>query len=165
MSYYLGQNNCVENLKAWTDRFWSKVIHTKTCWIWVGQTDKDGYGKFSIGKHGSQKHYRAHRLGYFLWNDVIPDENKLVCHSCDNKRCVRGSHLFLGTQKDNILDAVKKNRHSILPGEKHPKAKLTEIEVKFIKTLKLSSRIIGMMFGVSKSCIDGIKYGYTWRHL
>lgn len=37
-------------------------------------------------------------------------EEKVIMHKCDNPRCIRPSHLKLGTQKDNIEDKVKKNR-------------------------------------------------------
>jgi hypothetical protein len=36
--------------------------------------------------------------------------NLNICHRCDNKACVRLDHLFLGTQLDNVRDAVSKNR-------------------------------------------------------
>ena len=35
-----------------------------------------------------------------------------VCHICDNPRCIRDEHHFLGTCGDNIRDAVKKGRHA-----------------------------------------------------
>lgn len=35
-----------------------------------------------------------------------------VCHTCDNTQCIVDKHQFLGTQRTNVLDAVKKGRHS-----------------------------------------------------
>ena len=33
-----------------------------------------------------------------------------VCHTCDNRRCIRDSHHFPGTQADNLQDASRKGR-------------------------------------------------------
>lgn len=37
-------------------------------------------------------------------------KNLQVLHECDNPICCNPSHLFLGTQKDNIQDMIKKGR-------------------------------------------------------
>jgi len=44
----------------------------------------------------------------------------LVCHHCDNKRCINPDHLFVGTAKDNTVDMIKKGRYvNGFTGRKH----------------------------------------------
>ncbi len=92
-----------------TERFWNHVnkegpipIHRPDlgpCWIWTAATDKDGYGVID--------EWRTHRLSYWMAFGIIP-EGHLICHHCDNPGCIRPTHLFPGTQKQNIQDAVAK---------------------------------------------------------
>lgn len=86
-------------------RFWSKVRKTESCWIWDGSLFHDGYGLFKY----SGKNKRAHRVAWFLENGEIP-ANLFVCHTCDNLRCVRPDHLFIGSVSDNKRDCVNKKR-------------------------------------------------------
>jgi hypothetical protein len=57
----------------------------------------------------------AHRVSFTIHKGVIP-EGLMVCHSCDNRLCVNPDHLFLGTQKDNMQDCLKKGRLKIPDG-------------------------------------------------
>lgn len=106
-------------------RFWSRVLKTPDgrlgrCWLWVGEVDKDGYGRV---KHKGRGH-RTHRMSWELTNGQIP-KGILVLHTCDNPTCVRPSHLFLGTTQDNIDDKTRKGR---APGRRKLATKLTTQE-------------------------------------
>lgn len=37
----------------------------------------------------------------------------MACHHCDNKKCVRPSHIFIGTQKDNMQDWTRKGKNRL----------------------------------------------------
>jgi len=54
----------------------------------------------------------------------IGDSLLAVCHTCDNPWCLNDSHHFLGTWKDNVMDAVIKGRHSIWQPEIREAARL-----------------------------------------
>jgi hypothetical protein len=86
-------------------RFWKKVDTSGECWEWRASLWGGGYGCFWTG----EKRALAHRVSWELAHGEIPS-GMCVCHSCDNKLCVRPDHLFLGTQRDNVQDAIKKNR-------------------------------------------------------
>lgn len=75
------------------------------CWLWEKSCNELGYGLFSI----KGVRHRAHRFSWELKNGPIP-EGLFACHHCDTPGCVNPNHLFIGTQKDNIRDAMKKGR-------------------------------------------------------
>lgn len=90
------------------------------CWIWTGGCDASGYGLFYYhDETGRRRRTRAHRwlLGHLrskpLTREVVGKED--ACHHCDNPPCVRAEadgqgHLYIGTRKQNIADAVERKR-------------------------------------------------------
>lgn len=103
-------------------RFWPRVEKTDDCWLWVGPVSPYGYGV--VYRQGGSM-AQAHRLAWELVEGPIP-EGSLICHACDNRRCVRNDdegvyvvdgveyrrrgHLWLGTPEANMRDMVAKER-------------------------------------------------------
>jgi len=117
------------------------------CLEWTGHRDEWGYGRYGADK-------RAHRVSYAEAFGPIPD-GMLVCHRCDNPRCVEPSHLFLGTNGDNTADRIFKGRCCF--------AKLTREQVAVIRQDSRSRSIVADEYGVSITTIRRIRSGKSWR--
>lgn len=152
-------------ITPWQERFWKYVEKTDSCWIWIGHK-RGGYGQLSLGMSNKQPNVDTHCLSWILHFGEIP-AGMDVCHSCDNRACVRPDHLFLGTAQDNSNDAVKKMRHAF--GERSGCAKLTEDDVREIRELYNHGRRdwknIAPYYGVSNTAIGYAARGETWKHL
>jgi len=146
-----------------TIRFWDKVCKTETCWVWMGSLSINGYGRFNIDGRNTL----AHRAIYFHTNPSA-DQSLLVCHKCDNKRCVNVAHMFLGTVSDNAKDMVSKGRNFVpgLKGEESPVSKLTESQAySILEDTDTSNTVLAEQFGVGQNQIGRIRARKAWKHL
>jgi hypothetical protein len=147
------------------DRFhkYTGEITPSGCIPWTGSTDRKGYGKFCLP---DGKMVIAPRASWELANGPIPD-GLFVCHKCDNPICVNIDHLFLGTPKDNTMDAKSKGR--LNHGEKCHLSKLTSDKVLEIRNLhgtgKYTQAKIAEMFNVSVPNINLIVKRISWNHI
>lgn len=152
-------------------RFWSMIdkrgpVHPvlKTrCWVFVGARTKP---RFRVGGRNVQ----MSRYSYEAHVGPIPD-GLLVCHHCDNPKCVNPEHLFLGTSADNTQDMVRKGRKASQKGECHSQAKLTdeqiaEVRRRYERHCPVNGGLaLAREFGVSKATISMVVNGRIWRHV
>lgn len=145
-------------------RFWAKVrvIHDQnSCWEWLGSKNEAGQGQIRC----EGRTQNASRVSYRLaFGDF--DRSLDVCHHCDNPPCVRPDHLFLGTAKDNVADAVSKGR--MAHGENHVRAKLDNSAVIAIRqafAMGVRQGFLAAKYGIDQSAISNIVRRKKWKHL
>jgi len=145
-------------------KFCSSIrVNTSGCWLWTKCKNSHGYGEFFPG---GRTGFYAHRVAYTWFIGEIP-QRKLVCHLCDVKSCCNPHHLFIGTQTDNMRDAVKKGL--MHKGESSGQSKLnlkqvTEIRTKY-RPYEYGYKKLGKEYSVTWSNIRAIIKGHTWHHV
>lgn len=133
-----------------------KVSYMPTrCWEWSGYVKEGRYGMFAI----ASRPYGAHRVSWIFANRKRIPKGMCILHKCDRPSCVRPSHLFLGTQKENMQDAVSKRR--LASGKVSARAnKLTSDEVEEIRECyaqgDTSQAAIAREYGVSRQNVGYI---------
>lgn len=143
------------------------------CWNWAGSRSGSGYGQFWNGERIIPAHW-------FLL-DAAPTDGNEACHRCDNKLCVRPSHIFIGSHSDNERDKVSKGRHNTAPGcramlavrkvhrgQNNHECKLTEDQARRAKECSRKygeATKLAKEFGVSLTVICDIRAGKRWSHL
>jgi hypothetical protein len=176
------------------DRFFKKTNRTESCWLWIGNKHKAGYGVMQFNGRRTM----AHRVAWQLFRGPIPDGIE-VCHNCpngDNPACVNPDHLFLGTHADNMADAARKGRsasgersgirmhperypkgedhpwkriENFAVGEKNTQAKLTAEQIAQIRDRYakggITQRALAGEFGVHQVTVSKIVKGQRWRHV
>jgi hypothetical protein len=122
----------------------------------------------------------AHRFSYALAHGVTLDSipfTSFVCHHCDNRKCVRPDHLFLGTQSENLRDCASKGRfatparrnaEAARRGELNPKSRLNTRGVRYIRAAHRrgdTKAAIARRLGVGETTVSHVLTGRTWRHV
>lgn len=116
------------------------------CMEYQGCIQANGYSRATVQRKADYGHRHIYRL---LKGD-IPDGLD-VCHRCDNRKCINPDHLFLGTRRENMADAVSKGRQA--RGASLPHTKLTTFitqEIAAMAKQGLPYKEIAARFGICK---------------
>ena len=159
--------------KSLDERFWSKVDKDgptmshmdSNCWVWTAGKSGNGYGYIRV----NGKLMGAHSAGWLLQTG---EEPTFLRHRCDNRLCVRASHLIDGEYAEqhrlNMQDMVDRGRCSRPKGEKNGRARLTESLVKEIRRRYADGelqRTLAMDYGVTGVTIGLIVRRKRWAHV
>lgn len=133
------------------------------CWVWGLTVDNRGYPRIKI--HSIP--YRVTRLSYraFIGGDC---DNMNVNHRCNNTLCVNPSHLYSGTQVENIYDMVRAGRH--IRGERVKNSVITNKDIipifeEFVSG-NTNYKAIAARYGLSRGdVIKMILRRELWKHV
>lgn len=122
---------------------------------------KDGYPRVTL-----YRSLRAHVAPLVCEAFHGPRPTGFVCRHLDGiKSHVRPANLCWGTVEQNCLDKIRLGE---MPrGEKHPLAKLKNVDIPIIKSLRMegwSQQKIADRFNVSQVAIGAVLLGRTWRY-
>jgi len=147
--------------KPLNERIAQKCHRTqKGCLEWTGSVSSTGYPVTQIN-------YKMHRVSRLIWEQtygpIAPEH--YMCHKCDNPLCVEITHLFAGTAKENMQDAVEKGR--IARGNRLPQTKITANDVIEIRRLLLTqpSTNVSRLYGISPRHCRAIGSRTMWKHI
>jgi hypothetical protein len=128
------------------------------CWIWTAANN----GRYGVLYAWGRMRY-AHRVSYREFKGEIPAGHE-IRHHCDSPLCVNPDHLTTGTHRQNVDDAVRRDRTS--NGDRCPTAKLTRAQVERIRERNPLTEVdiaaTCKEYGVTRRTIYRAIRGETW---
>jgi hypothetical protein len=157
-------------------RFWRMVDKTTglgpkgDCWHWtgtlVGSRPSNKYGFFKLGNDS----YYAHRVSFTIATRTDYADRQ-VCHRCDNSFCVNPTHLWSGSQEENMQDYFQKGyiRNHPAKGESHHLTNLTNNDIREIRARTTWNRgdvkMVSEQLGIDRHSLLAIRKRRTWKHI
>lgn len=142
------------------------AMETDECVIWPFGVFPQGYPCVNIDRQS----YMGHRLALERRVGPPPGPKYDAAHApliCHERRCLNYRHLRWATRAENSADSRVDG--TMVVGEAHPGAKLTEADVRAIRAAwaagGVSQTKLAATHGVVQSVVSAIVAGRTWRHL
>lgn len=157
-------------------RFYEKVVPVKTgCHIWSSRlNEQDKHGCLNVDGVSIP----AYRISLEIKLGRKIGKGMQANHTCDVRACVNPDHLYEGTQKDNIRDAIKRGRFVPPPppdpefpppiryGEDNNKAVMTELLVRQLRQDRkngMTYKELSVKYGISQATVAQIATNKTWK--
>jgi hypothetical protein len=139
--------------QAVVDRLLAKTEWRGGCLEWTGYRNKKGYGLIRV----AGKSLLVHRV-VWIWHHGDISSDVMVTHNCDNPACCCIDDLKLG---DNVSNQAEKRERARVKGERNPNAKLTDAEIRVIRSLEgqESTGSLARQFAVHPTYIRSIQRG------
>lgn len=138
------------------------LAHEKDeCLLWPYARNSSGYGNIKLD--GSFQ--LVHRVACAAENGPPPTPEHEAAHSCGNGHlgCCAKKHVTWKTSLENAADMVDHGRS--MQGERHYGAKLTEDDVRMIRSSKASNADLARQLGVNPTNIIAVRKMKSWRHV
>lgn len=96
--------------------FIMEILHvevTEDCWLMHDPRGAKYVPKFGVEP---KKVLKVHEIVAIAVHGDRP-EGTMLCHWCDNRKCLNPEHLYWGTAKENSLDAWGNKRRTMSPSQ------------------------------------------------
>ncbi len=133
-----------------------------TCILWPFGTNKHGYGRVKFGDNIVSASTAVCVLAY----GPKPDDKDCAAHRCGVRLCVNPLHLYWATHSENNgrdKDEHGTSNHGLRNGR--ASTKLTEEEVREIRSSNKPSRAVAKDYGVCHATVLSIKNKKNWKWL
>lgn len=149
---------------VWNKKPVTYDIDDKGCHLCTSHSTSDGYPQFRRGD------FKGLICRYVLQEKLGRPILKGYCalHTCNNRKCINPEHIYEGTQLENMKDSLNAGTANCLNmvGEKCPWSKLTEEDVKYIRSHPWETqRSLAKKYGVSATVVWRARRGLAWKNI
>lgn len=136
------------------------------CWPWIGQRSSHGYGLIQFTSGGRRHTVTASRVVCWVRGELpLTGRAHQGLHDCDNPPCCNPAHIKPGTPKSNIADAVAKGHMSTPRRFAGRFRKLTDDNVRAIRSQQRPLIDIASDFGVTVCYVAKIRMRTSKAHV